>query len=143
VAIAPHSTFTASGMVTTRAARLAAAAGDGEILAGPETVQRLGGRYRLERVGSVHLKNLTEALEVHRIVSPPTRHDRRRLADHGDGAICTASKTDCLSGVALAWRPARAMRSRRTASCFVRADCRSGPWPHAPRRYPTRPKHAW
>jgi len=64
-------TFTASGMVTTLAARLAAAAGDGEILAGPETVQRLSGRYRLERVGRVHLKNLTEAIEVHRIVSPP------------------------------------------------------------------------
>ena len=64
-------TFTASGMVTTLAARLAAAAGDGEILAGPETVQRLSGRYRLERVGRVHLKNLTEAVEVHRIVSPP------------------------------------------------------------------------
>lgn len=64
-------TFTASGMVTTLAARLAAAAGDGEILAGPETVQRLSGRYRLERVGRIHLKNLTEAIEVHRIVSPP------------------------------------------------------------------------
>jgi len=46
-------TFTASGMVTTLAARLAGAAGDGEILAGPETVRRLGGRYRLERVGRV------------------------------------------------------------------------------------------
>jgi DNA-binding response OmpR family regulator len=66
-------TFTASGMVTTLAARLAAAAGDGEILAGPETVRRLGGRYRLERVGRERLKNLTEAIEVHRIVSPPSR----------------------------------------------------------------------
>jgi DNA-binding response OmpR family regulator len=64
-------TFTASGMVTTLAARLAATAGDGEILAGPETVRRLGGRYRLERVGRERLKNLTEAIEVHRIISPP------------------------------------------------------------------------
>jgi DNA-binding response OmpR family regulator len=65
-------TFTASGMVTTLAARLAGTAGDGEILAGPETVRRLGGRYRLERVGRERLKNLTEAIEVHRIISPPS-----------------------------------------------------------------------
>jgi adenylate cyclase len=64
-------TFTASGMVTTLAARLAGAAGDGEILAGPETVRRLGGRYRLERVGRERLKNLTELIEVHRIIGPP------------------------------------------------------------------------
>ncbi|HLQ23134.1 MAG TPA: response regulator, partial [Gemmatimonadales bacterium] len=65
-------TFTASGMVTTLAARLAGTAGDGEVLAGPETVRRLGGRYRLERVGRERLKNLTEAIEVHRIISPPS-----------------------------------------------------------------------
>ena len=65
-------TFTASGMVTTLAARLAGAAGDGEILAGPETVRRLEGRYRLERVGRERLKNITEAVEVHRIISPPS-----------------------------------------------------------------------
>ncbi len=64
-------TFTASGMVTTLAARLAVTAGAGEILAGPETVRRLGGRYRLERVGRERLKNLTELIEVHRIISPP------------------------------------------------------------------------
>lgn len=66
-------TFTASGMVTTLAARLAGAAGEGEILAGPETVRRLGGRYRIERVGRERLKNLTEAIEVHRVISPPSR----------------------------------------------------------------------
>lgn len=66
-------TFTASGIVTTLAARLASAAGDGELLAGPETVRRLGGRYRLERVGQERLKNITEAIEVHRIISPPSR----------------------------------------------------------------------
>jgi adenylate cyclase len=70
-------TFTASGMVTTLAARLAAAAGDGEILAGPETVHRLGGRYRLERVGRERLKNLTEAIEVHRVISPPSDRQPR------------------------------------------------------------------
>ncbi|MGH7413357.1 MAG: response regulator [Candidatus Rokuibacteriota bacterium] len=66
-------TFTASGLVTTLAARLAGAAGDGEILAGPETVRRLGGRYRLERVGRERLKNLTEAIEVYRVISPPSK----------------------------------------------------------------------
>ncbi len=59
--------------MTTLAARLASSAGDGEILAGPETVRRLGGRYRLERVGRERLKNLAEAIEVHRIISPPSR----------------------------------------------------------------------
>jgi class 3 adenylate cyclase len=58
-------------MVTTLAARLAGIASDGEILAGPETVRRLGGRYRLERVGRERLKNLTEPIEVQRIISPP------------------------------------------------------------------------
>jgi len=66
-------TFTASGLVTTLAARLAGAAGDGEILAGPETVRRLGGRYRLERVGRERLKNLTGAIEVYRVISPPSK----------------------------------------------------------------------
>lgn len=66
-------TFTASGLVTTLAARLAATAGDGEILAGPETLRRLGGRYRLERVGRERLKNITEAIEVHRIVGPSSK----------------------------------------------------------------------
>jgi DNA-binding response OmpR family regulator len=65
-------TFTASGMVTTLAARLAGAAGDGEVLAGPETVRRLAGRYRLERVGRERLKNLSDPIEVHRIISPPS-----------------------------------------------------------------------
>jgi class 3 adenylate cyclase len=58
--------------VTTLAARLAGAAGDGEVLAGPETVRRLAGRYRLERVGRERLKNLSDPIEVHRIISPPS-----------------------------------------------------------------------
>jgi hypothetical protein len=36
-------------------------------------VRRLGGRYRMERVGRERLKNITEAIEVHRIISPPSR----------------------------------------------------------------------
>ena len=63
-------TFTASGPVTNLAARLAAAAGPGQVLAGPETVRRLGNRYQLERLGSQHLKNILEDVEVHRVLSP-------------------------------------------------------------------------
>ena len=33
----------------------------------------IAGRYRLERVGRERLKNITEAIEVHRIISPPSR----------------------------------------------------------------------
>jgi DNA-binding response OmpR family regulator len=67
-----HWTFTATGIVTTLAARLAQTAGAGEILAGPETVKRLGGRYRLERIGPQRLKNITEPLEAHRVIGPPS-----------------------------------------------------------------------
>ncbi|MFZ1058093.1 MAG: response regulator [Candidatus Rokuibacteriota bacterium] len=63
-------TFTASGPVTNLAARLAAAAGPGQVLAGPETVRRLGDRYRIERLGSQHLKNILEDVEVHRVLNP-------------------------------------------------------------------------
>ena len=66
-------TFTASGRVTTLAARLAGLAGEGEIMAGPETVRRLGGRYRLERVGRERLKNIAEPIEIHRIIGPSSK----------------------------------------------------------------------
>jgi DNA-binding response OmpR family regulator len=61
-------TFTASGAVTNVAARLAGVAEAGQILIGPETVRRLGGRYRLERVGREHLKNIVEAVDIHRVL---------------------------------------------------------------------------
>jgi hypothetical protein len=41
-------------------------------------VRRLGGRYRLERVGRERLKNLTEAIEVHRIIGPPSKRGPAR-----------------------------------------------------------------
>jgi DNA-binding response OmpR family regulator len=63
-------TFTASGAVTNLAARLAAAAVAGQILAGPETVRRLGDRYRLERLGQGSLKNIAEPVEIHGILGP-------------------------------------------------------------------------
>jgi len=63
-------TFTASGPVTNLAARLAGAAGAGQILAGPETVRRLGDRYRLEKLGREPLKNIAEAIDLYRILGP-------------------------------------------------------------------------
>lgn len=63
-------TFTASGPVTNLAARLAAAAGPGQILAGPATVRRLGHQYQLEKLGSQHLKNILEDVAVHRVLGP-------------------------------------------------------------------------
>lgn len=63
-------TFTASGPVTNLAARLAATAGVGQLLVGPETVRRLGDGFRLERLGRACLKNLDEAVEICRVLGP-------------------------------------------------------------------------
>lgn len=62
-------TFTASGPTTNLAARLAQAAEANQCLAGPKTVRRLGDRYHFEKVGSQHLKNLADAVDVYRILS--------------------------------------------------------------------------
>lgn len=67
-------TFTASGLVTAVAARLAGLAQDGQIVAGPETVRRLGDRYHLEPVGAVRLKNVTEPVEAQRIFRPSSSY---------------------------------------------------------------------
>jgi len=61
-------TFTASGPVTNLAARLAGVAKAEHILIGPETVHRLGERYRLERIGRERLKNITEAIDIFRVM---------------------------------------------------------------------------
>jgi adenylate cyclase len=63
-------TFTASGPVTNLAARLAATAMAGQLLIGPATVHRLGGRYRIERLGREPLKNLVEAVDIYRVLGP-------------------------------------------------------------------------
>jgi CheY-like chemotaxis protein len=72
-------TFTASGLVTAVAARLAGLAQDGQIVAGPETVRRLGDRYHLDPVGAVRLKNVTEPIEAQRIVGPSSSYLPRAL----------------------------------------------------------------
>ena len=58
-------TFTASGSVTNLAARLAGMAKPGEILMGPETAQRLGDRYCLQRLGPEYFKNFAGPIEVY------------------------------------------------------------------------------
>jgi class 3 adenylate cyclase len=63
-------TFTASGPVTNLAARLAATAGAGQLLVGPETIRRLGDGYRVERLGHASLKNLDEPVEIYRVLGP-------------------------------------------------------------------------
>ena len=60
-------TFTASGLVTNLAARLAATAEAGQLLVGPETVRRLGDRYRVERLSRARLQNLDEAVDIARV----------------------------------------------------------------------------
>jgi DNA-binding response OmpR family regulator len=67
-------TFTASGLVSAVAARLAGLAQDGQIVAGPETVRRLGDRYHLDPVGAVRLKNITEPIEAQRILGPSSSY---------------------------------------------------------------------
>lgn len=66
-------TFTASGPVTNLAARLAGIAAAGQILAGPETIRRLQDRYCLQRLGREHLKNFTEAVDVHCVLGPASQ----------------------------------------------------------------------
>ena len=66
-------TFTASGPVTNLAARLAGVAEAGQILAGPETVRRLGDRYRLDRLGRERLKNIGEGIDLHCVLGLSSR----------------------------------------------------------------------
>jgi DNA-binding response OmpR family regulator len=66
-------TFTASGTVTNLAARLAAVASAGEIVAGPETVRRLGDRYRLEVLSREQPKDIDASIPLYRILGPSGR----------------------------------------------------------------------
>jgi DNA-binding response OmpR family regulator len=63
-------TFTASGLVTNLAARLAATAQAGQLLAGPDTIRRLGHRYQVERLGCEPLKNFPKAVDIYRLLGP-------------------------------------------------------------------------
>ena len=57
-------TFTATGPVTNLAARLGDHARTGQVLLSQETAQRVKGRFSLQQVGRVSLKNVAEPVDV-------------------------------------------------------------------------------
>lgn len=63
-------TFTASGSVTNLAARIAAQAGEGEILVGLVTAERIQSEFVLEDAGERTLKNVAEPVRLFRVTPP-------------------------------------------------------------------------
>lgn len=63
-------TFTASGPVTNLASRIAAQAGQGEILVGPSTAERVQAHFVLEGLGERTLKNVAEPVRLYRVIPP-------------------------------------------------------------------------
>jgi len=61
-------TFTASGLTTVLAARIAGLATEGKILLGPETVNRLQGEFLIQPFGEHRLKNISTPLPIYRLV---------------------------------------------------------------------------
>lgn len=61
-------TFTASGFTTVLAARIAGLATGGDILLGPETVNRLQGKFIIQHFGEHRLKNISKPVAVYRLV---------------------------------------------------------------------------
>jgi adenylate cyclase len=59
----------ASGLVINMAARLASVAREGEIVIGPETANRVKGRFEIEEIGAHSLKNIAEPITLFRVVS--------------------------------------------------------------------------
>ena len=67
--------FTADGPVINLAARLANVAKGGQVVAGPETIRRVAGRYDLEAPGPESLKNIADPVEIFRVLGPASvRH---------------------------------------------------------------------
>jgi class 3 adenylate cyclase len=60
--------FTADGLVTNLAARLASAAQAGEIFLGPLTTERVHDDFELKDCGCLELKNIAAPVEAHRVV---------------------------------------------------------------------------
>lgn len=58
-------TFTASGAVTIMAARLAHYAREGQILIGEDTARRIDGRFSLNHLGKIPLKNIADSGQVY------------------------------------------------------------------------------
>ena len=67
-------TYTASGSVTNIAARLATLGEGGMVLVGPETAQRIAGRFRMQEIGQRQLKNISEEMLVYRILGEMDSH---------------------------------------------------------------------
>lgn len=63
-------TFTATGPTTNVAARLAAFAGEGEIVVGPVTAERIRGHFVLESLGERTFKNVSAPIRVYRVIPP-------------------------------------------------------------------------
>ena len=63
-------TFTASGPTTNLAARFAGSAEAGEIVVGPETVERIRSQFVLESLGEKTFKNVSQPIRVHRLIPP-------------------------------------------------------------------------
>jgi class 3 adenylate cyclase len=63
-------TFTASGEVTTLAARLEQYAQSGQILIGEETARRMEGLFSLNCLGKVSLKNMKNSGEIFEVLRP-------------------------------------------------------------------------
>lgn len=62
-------TFTASGLTTVLAARIAGLASDGKILLGPETMRRVQGEFLIEPFGEHRLKNITQSVPIYQLVA--------------------------------------------------------------------------
>ena len=61
-------TFTASGLTTVLAARIAGLASEGKILLGPETVNRLQEEFLIQPFGEHLLKNISKPVPVYQLV---------------------------------------------------------------------------
>ena len=62
-------TYTASGLTTVLAARIAGIADGGKILLGPETVNRVQADFLIKPFGEHHLKNISKPMSIHRLVA--------------------------------------------------------------------------
>jgi class 3 adenylate cyclase len=62
-------TYTATGSVTNLAARIAAHASDGSVLVSAETAGRLAGQFQLEDLGAQTFKNVSEPMQVFRLLA--------------------------------------------------------------------------
>ena len=73
-------TYTASGPVTNLAARIAGVAEEGQILIGPETARRLGGKFVLKHAGVKRLKNVEGSIQLY---SPVVDEGDRKTISQG------------------------------------------------------------